>query len=298
MRSENTTERRLDKVRLLNSRVGTLARFRTFVSISNQQVNSTSGSDIQMLQKLGYSVGLVLVSAVVAQAGVIGVVQKMVNPGSAAAPYNGFANAAFAQDTDLNSGTLAQTWVSYVLGVQATAGEKISSFDIAITSPVTPTTGMLQRWNFNVDTETFTPSPSSTNTTNGDSHLIVQGSVVVVAPAETKLDAGGPPIPADTAARDYGVGGSLSGLWGFSQAEQNAQTGVVPFAYVVVPRGHEPQVVISVGAGANDASGQPIAGGFRLTNADFGFFFIPEPATVSLFGLAMIGVVGFARRRK
>jgi hypothetical protein len=238
-----------------------------------QQDYFSCWSQNNMLRKLVPALCIVLVCEMVAQAAIIAVLEKQVNPGAQVAPYDGFTRndgnqaTPFTTDTQLNAGALQDLWVSYSLGVQATAGETISALDVLITTPLTATSGFHQRWTLDPDTELFTPTPSSANVTNGDSHLIVGGSVSVVAPTEDRNTVGGPPRAVGD---QYGIGTTMSGLWGFSGAEQAAQLGnIVRFGYIVIPRGSEPNIQVSVGAGVNDAQGMPIVPGPVLTTQDF-----------------------------
>ena len=238
-----------------------------------------------------------LAVSVAARAGMIATYEKRVNAGSNVGFYTGFPVSAWVTDTGLNSGTPQQTWVSYALGLTPTNGEKLTAISVQITSPIDPAHGMLQRWNFDPDTETFLPSPSSSNVSSGDTHLIQLGSFTGVAPNEgaVLITTGGPPKPADTATRRYGYSGSLNGIWGFNSTEQSAQTDSVPirFAYLVLPRGGENYLIINVVAAASNTPA-----GYTFTNEDFGPPFIPpaEPTTATLIGLALAGGLGFRRR--
>src|SRR5690349_14899964 len=84
-----------------------------------------------------------------ALAGVATAVEKRVNPGDINGAYAGFAGSSFAVDSDLNAGSLADTWVSYALNLVPTDGMQVSFLDINITSPLSPTTGFLQRYMYN-----------------------------------------------------------------------------------------------------------------------------------------------------
>lgn len=99
---------------------------------------------------------------------------------------------------------LGAPWVSYALALQSTAGELIGGVDVEITGQ------LHQRWNFDVDTETFAPTANSTNQSNGDSHLrAVTSALFGSGPSEDNSGAGSP--LSDTANSDYGVGSYLRG---------------------------------------------------------------------------------------
>jgi hypothetical protein len=137
-------------------------------------------------------------------------------------------------------------WASYTLGVKSTAGEKIDSLDVTLTT-TGPSGGFLQRWNLNDDGTAYDAStPSSTNIANGDSHLI-PGAVFLIAPTENRIakssDAATttpgfstPHIGEEPGVRNWAIGTSMSGFWGYDAAEIAAQGSVVNFAYLVVPR--------------------------------------------------------------
>jgi hypothetical protein len=169
-----------------------------------------------MLRNMTLTALALLLATAAAHAGLVASVEKRVNPGTNAFPYIGFPSSTFTTDTELNTNpTLQNTWVSYALGLTPSGGEKITSLTVSITSTVDATHGILQRFNYNADTDSYDPSPSSANVTNGDSHLIVFGSspVIVTAPSETFQASGGPPKPADVAGtRQYGYSGTMSGL--------------------------------------------------------------------------------------
>lgn len=117
-----------------------------------------------------------------------------------------------------------QGWRGIVLSVMTDDNSVISAVDVNITG------ALHQRWNFNVDTETFDPTPSSANITNGDSHLNpISGALVGSALTEDNSGAGSP-LP-DTATRDYGVGTFLKGAWGIPGP---SQTNKANLAYIVV----------------------------------------------------------------
>src|SRR5262245_53907151 len=244
-----------------------------------------------MMQQLVRSVGLVLLCAAVSQAAIIGSVIKQVNPGNQNAPYNGFTRnqttnpaptGPFAADTAVKSAPIADTWVGYVLVVTATAGEKISGLDVSLTTTLAATNAFHQAWTPNEeDPANPIPTPSGTSIINGDSHLM-PGNVVVVASAENRFTSGGPAYASpDTATKVYGVGSSLTGVWGYDHAQQAAQQNNVPvnFAYIVIPRGFESNTVIEVEAAGNDAQGVPLPQNVVLTTASFGPPFVGDNLT-------------------
>jgi len=256
---------------------------------------------IFMLRNVTFGALALLLAAATAQAGMVVSVERMVNPGSAAAPYTGFTNSAFTTDTGFNSGTPQQTWVAYALGVIPSGGEKVTTFDITITTPLSGSSGFAQRWTLDADDASAPaiPTPSNAAVNTADSHLIVGGSIQFVSPTENQFSAGGPPVPANTATRQYGVGTSMVGAWGFTPAEQALQADGTPvrFGYIVVPRDAPlPNLVITANVAASNT-----AAGYAFTSANFLPLFpsapiVPEPATFTLIGLAVSGL-GFIRRR-
>ncbi len=128
-----------------------------------------------------------------------------------------------------------QGWKGIVLSVMTDDNSVISAVDVNITG------ALHQRWNLNTDTETFDPTPSSANITNGDSKLNpISGALVGSALTEDNSGAGSP-LP-DTATRNYGVGTFLRGAWGIPGPQQ---TNKANLAYIVVREAEIPNLRIS-----------------------------------------------------
>jgi hypothetical protein len=119
----------------------------------------------------------------------------------------------------------------------------------------------------------------------GDSHLTpIAGALIGSAPSEDN-NVSASPLP-DTfvpfvGGFDYGAGSFLTGAWGIPGA---SQTDTADLAYIVIPTGSELDdstlsVVIQV-ATSN--------GTFTIGRTAF---FIPEPSTMALAGLALCGIV-------
>ena len=81
----------------------------------------------------------------------------------------------------------------------------------------------------------------------------------------------------------------MHGAWGYPFVDQSDS---VKVAYIVIPENFDPRSLdILVKVATN-----PPTDGFELHTADF--FSIPEPATISLVGLALIGGLGLGRCRR
>jgi hypothetical protein len=187
-----------------------------------------------MLRNLFLALGVAVVLSTSAFAGVIGTATLVANPPA----------VNFLTDTGYNSAPLSDQWVSYILGLQTDDGSNIASVDITLTGVFN------QRWTIN--DEGTAPTPSSNNKTNADTHLILPTSpVTAVAPNENNNQVGSfPPIAPDTDTRDYGIGTLLNGSWGYATADRATQ---VEFAYVVIPKGKEKELLFNVKAATNPA---------------------------------------------
>lgn len=174
----------------------------------------------------------------VAQAAVMGTATQKANP-----PGTAFGSPDQA---------LGSPWVSWDLGLASTAGELIGGIDVTITGQ------LHQRWTFDEDLGDFVATGNSANSTNGDTHLrAVSGALFGAGPTENNPGTGSP-LPS-TASAKYGVGTSLAGAWGITNAATTAT-----LAYIVFPSDQLPSLNINV-AVANPA-GDIIA---NLTKADF-----------------------------
>lgn len=155
-------------------------------------------------------------------------------------------NPPFTTDTTLTG------YKGYILSVMTDDGSLISAVDVNITG------NLHQRYNFNADLEDFAATPSSTNKTNGDSHLLVPATGLIgSAPAEDN-NISASPVP-DSASRDYGIGSFLRGAWGIPGTEQ---TNKAELAYIVVKDGETPNISVT----ANIASAN---GTFSLSASAF-----------------------------
>lgn len=152
---------------------------------------------------------------------------------------------------------LAAPWQSWSLDVSTNAGELIGGLDVLINGQ------LHQRWTPGEDDNgnpVNLPTGNSGNQTNGDSHLrALTGALFAAGPTEDN-SGDGSPLP-DTATAFYGVGTTLSGIWGVPGASQSTSAAL---AYIVIPTGTTPTITVKVA----DPGGNIIG---NLTAADFGF---------------------------
>jgi hypothetical protein len=170
----------------------------------------------------------------------------------------------FAIDTGLNSPPYSDNWVSYILGVSTDDGSKIQAVDVKLK-------GIFhQRWGWNADTLGFDATPTSLNTTSGDSHLLPDANALLPVPPTEDNNAFLTPqaLPDVPELFDYGVGSSIKGVWAFP-GSQNAVTSV-NLAYLVIPRGSESQLEYEIKGYAGT--------GDKLFDLTQGSSFPPPPA--------------------
>jgi hypothetical protein len=198
------------------------------------------------------------------------------------------AGRNFTTDLALNEAP-TDGWVSYVLNLTNVKGVKIAGIDAALGGV------FHQRWNI-VQQEDPEGNPIEVvektaaigGVTSGDSHLLVPSggdiSVVLDENSNYYLD---PMAAPDTSQRDYGAGTYLRGIYAIPGSQQSSS---VDFAYIVIPRGSESHLRLFLQFALRDGSFYEL----RERN----IVFIPEPATLSLVGLAVMVAAGTTPRRR
>ncbi len=171
-----------------------------------------------MLRKFFYSLAAAVAVCTPAFAGVMGLSSKVTT----------FA----APDAALTG----QGFTGYVLTLMTDDNSPISAIDVNITG------ALHQRWNFNADTDSFDPTPSSANITNGDTKLNpITGALVGSALTEDNSGTGSP-LPDAAGARDYGLGTFIRGAWGIPGP---SQTNKATMAYIVVKDTDLPNIAVT-----------------------------------------------------
>jgi hypothetical protein len=159
---------------------------------------------------------------------------------------------------------LGSPWVSYKLVLTATGADTIQAVDATISGQ------LHQRWSASGSDGVYdTATGNSTNATNGDSHFLATNTMLFASgPTEdnpatfTPLGGGSPLSPTNTVDTGYGVGTSMSAVFGPPGAALTS----LNLAYIVVQKTALPNLNIHVNA--LNPNGDIIA---TLTAADFGF---------------------------
>jgi hypothetical protein len=248
---------------------------------------------------------LVLVCGVTAEAALIGSATLVRDPSGQAGP----ATVAFGPP----EAALGAPWVSYQLSATSDEGD-IASWSFRID------TMLHQRWSdgdFDDDPSNGKTLTGPVNGPNGDSHLTPAAGALagagIGAPDEDNDYL--PPDPDSPLTDTYspgeftggiawGVGSFLKGDYGLLLVTQgptaNIAKIVIPwdkflegFDEPTLPR-NDVDRLVQITFRAGNAVGQQI--GDTLDECDF-FSCIPEPTTAMLAGLALVGLVGFGRRR-
>lgn len=209
------------------------------------------------------AVAFFLSSDAIVQAGVIGKVTLVKDPGAG----NNF-NAPEA--------ALPPGWVAFQLSIQGTEGDVIGAVDVSITG-----NALHQRW---VDTDfdgVENPTPIGlASDGRGDSHLTPPaGSPFGFGPTETNTGTGSP-LASTPGTTLYGLG-DLAGAWAILNPTMNNN-----IAYIVLRPDSVPNLRVVVKSATPDGRALPTQ-----------YFVEPEPSTITLAGLGMIGGLGVIRRR-